>query len=227
MIQIINETINYFTSLPFLELAAVISALVYVILAAKGNRWCWPAAFISTVLYTAIFYDVYLWMDSLLQVYYMAMAVYGWFCWRRGKVDTEVSIINAAELPSSAQHISDKCAPLTIQTWSLALHIKIVLLLALLSLFLGGIMANFTPADFPYFDSATTVYAVFATYLVTKKVLENWLYWVVIDLASIYIYSVKGLAPTAVLFALYVILALYGYYQWQQTLKGQQQLAHA
>jgi len=203
-LTLVNETISYFTNLPFLELTAVMSALAYVILAAKGNILCWPAAFISTVLYTAIFYDVYLWMDSLLQLYYMGMAIYGWFCWRKNKKNQ---------------------TSLFITTWSLALHTKIIVLLAGISVGLGWLMANFTPADFPYFDSFTTVYAVFATYLVTKQVLENWLYWVVIDLASIYIYSVKGLAPTAILFALYVILALYGYYQWQQSLKGQQQLS--
>jgi nicotinamide mononucleotide transporter len=88
-------------------------------------------------------------------------------------------------------------------------------------------MANFTPADFPYFDASTTVFAVFATYMVTKKVLENWLYWVVIDFLSIYIYIEKGLTPTAVLFALYVVLALYGYIKWQQTYQQQQAVNYA
>jgi nicotinamide mononucleotide transporter len=200
-----NEVINYFASLPILELLAVVSALIYVVLAAKGNIWCWPAAFISTILYTAIFYDVYLWMDSLLQVYYMVMAVYGWMCWRKAYSGGDQSSTPA----------------LSIQQWSGLTHAKIILILAVVSCFLGWVMSTYTPTHFPYFDAATTVYAVFATYLVAKKVLENWLYWLVIDFVSIYIYLQKDLTPTAVLFALYVILAAYGYITWNKAYKLQ------
>ncbi|MGB1263801.1 MAG: nicotinamide riboside transporter PnuC, partial [Cognaticolwellia sp.] len=86
-----TEIINYFTTLPVLELIAVLAALLYVVLAAKGNIWCWPVAILSTVLYTVIFYDVYLWMDSALQLYYLLMAIYGWFCWRKNKGDNETA----------------------------------------------------------------------------------------------------------------------------------------
>jgi len=79
----------------------------------------------------------------------------------------------------------------------------------------GYLMANYTPAAFPYLDTFTTVFAVFATYLVTQKVLENWLYWLVIDAISIYLYIEKGLIPTTVLFIIYVIIAVYGYFKWQ------------
>ena len=78
-----SEIIHYFTTLPLFELLAVSTSVLYVVLAAKGNIWCWPAAIVSTVLYTVIFYNVYLWMDSLLQLYYLLMALYGWFCWHK------------------------------------------------------------------------------------------------------------------------------------------------
>jgi len=210
------ETFNYFSQLPLLELMAVLMSLLYVVLAAKGNIWCWPAALVSTVLYTAIFYDVYLWMDSLLQIYYLIMAVYGWFCWRNANTD----INNSDNTQSNNNSTSN--SPLAIKVWSKKIHFYIVVFLSMVSYFVGWMMANYTPADFPYFDAATTVFAVFATYMVTKKILENWLYWVVIDFASIYIYLEKGLTPTAVLFGLYVILAGYGYYQWYKRYQGQQ-----
>ncbi|WDD96895.1 nicotinamide riboside transporter PnuC [Thalassomonas actiniarum] len=207
------ETVNYFTSLPLLELAAVLTSLLYVVLAAKGNVWCWPAAFISTAIYTAIFYDVYLFMDSLLQVYYLLMAVYGWFCWQKSK-NMPVNNVSTAEQGGEG-----------IQSWPLLLHLKVIAVLALVSLGLGYVMANYTQAHFPYFDSATTVFAVFATYLVAQKVLENWLYWVVIDLVSIYLYLEKDLTPTAVLFGLYVVIAAYGYYHWKQSFSGEAKVA--
>lgn len=200
-----NEIITYFTTLPLLELFAVVASLLYVVLAAKGNIWCWPAAILSTVVYTVIFYDVYLWMDSLLQLYYLLMAVYGWFCWRK---NSTTNTTNAPQVLLYSQ-------------WTLQRHSSIIVVLTLLSLALGWLMATYTPAHFPYLDSATTVFAVFATYLVTQKVLENWLYFIVIDLVSIYLYIEKSLIPTAALFACYVILAAYGYWQWRKQYQQQ------
>jgi nicotinamide mononucleotide transporter len=201
MTELFQATLNYFSQLPLWEFMAVISALIYVVLAAKENIWCWPAALVSTLIYTVIFYDVYLWMDALLQIYYLAMAVYGWYCWRK-------------VLPSASNKQRTSELVQTIQIWPLLLHAKIILLLTACSLVVGWLMANFTPADFPYLDATTTVFAIFATYLVTKKVLENWLYWIVIDVVSIYLYLEKGLQPTAVLFGLYVVMAVVGYALW-------------
>ena len=218
---VLTETVGYFTSLPLLELAAVLTSLLYVVLAAKGNVWCWPAAFISTAIYTAIFYDVYLFMDSLLQVYYLLMAVYGWFCWQKNK---QMPVNNAGPLKQE-QGADIEQGGEGIQSWGAMLHLKVIAGLAVISLGLGYLMANYTQAHFPYLDSATTVFAVFATYLVAKKVLENWLYWVVIDLVSIYLYLEKDLTPTAVLFGLYVLIAAYGYYHWRQSFAAEGKLA--
>jgi nicotinamide mononucleotide transporter len=179
-----------------------------VILAAKGNIWCWPAALLSTVIYTVIFYEVYLWMDSALQVYYMVMAFYGWFCWRKGNQTNN-------DFNDTITH------RIKIKKWQFQAHIKAIILLIVLSFIVGKLMATYTPTHFPYFDAATTVFAVFATYLVTQKVLENWIYWIVIDFVSIYLYVQKELTPTAVLFILYVGLATYGYFQWRKEYKSQ------
>ena len=214
-----TETFTYFSQLPLVELIAVFMALMYVILAAKGNIWCWPAAFISTILYTAIFYDVYLLMDSLLQVYYMVMAVYGWYCWQQANNSNKVNTVLQQD-PNDENKLANNM--IIIETWALQTHVYIIVILSVMSLLLGWLMANYTQADFPYFDAATTVFAVFATFMVTKKILENWLYWLVIDFVSIYIYIEKGLTPTAVLFGLYVVLAAYGYFQWRKNYHQQQ-----
>ena len=198
---------DYLTTLPWLELVAMLLALAYIILAAQGSLWCWPAAFISTALYTVIFYDVLLLMDSALSLYYLVMAVYGYWAWQKNTST------------SATQNQPTKNTPLAIVSWSANSHLKICLILTVISLSLGYIIANYTPAAFPYLDTFTTVFAVFATYLVTQKVLENWLYWVVIDAASIYLYIEKGLVPTTVLFIIYVIIASYGYLKWHAIYK--------
>jgi len=194
---------DYLANLPWLELVAMLLALAYIILAAQGSLWCWPAAFFSTALYTVIFYDVLLLMDSALNAYYLVMAVYGYWTWQKNTSS------------NSAESQLTKNAPLAIVSWSANTHLKACLTLTIISLVLGYIIANYTPASFPYLDTFTTVFAVFATYLVTQKVLENWLYWIVIDAVSIYLYIEKGLIPTTVLFIIYVIIAAYGYFKWQ------------
>jgi nicotinamide mononucleotide transporter len=199
--------VDYLTTLPWLELVAMLLALAYIILAAQGSLWCWPAAFISTALYTVIFYDVLLLMDSALSVYYLVMAVYGYWAWQK----------NTSSNAGPSQQT--KKAPLAIISWSANWHFKACLILTIMSLVLGYVIANYTPAAFPYLDTFTTVFAVFATYLVTQKVLENWLYWVVIDAVSIYLYIEKGLIPTTVLFIIYVVIAAYGYVKWQAIYK--------
>lgn len=204
MTELLASFVDYSASLPWLELIAMLLALAYVILAAVGSIWCWPAAFISTALYTVIFYDVLLLMDSALNVYYLVMAVYGFWVWQKD-ASTNQNPNNLA---------------LTIVSWQLSFHIKTCLFLTVVSVGLGYIMANYTPADFPYLDTFTTVFAVFATYLVTQKVLENWLYWVVIDAVSIYLYQAKDLMPTVVLFSLYTVIATFGYLKWQNLYKN-------
>lgn len=196
------EISAYFQSLPWLELIAMLLSLAYVILAAKSSIWCWPAAFISTILYTYIFFDVMLLMDSALNAYYLLMAVYGYWQWSH---------------PSTADEKSPNELPII--SWQLPIHLKVCASLTVISLVLGYLVDNYTPADFPYLDTLTTVFAVFATYLVTQKVLENWLYWVVIDFVSIYLYVEKQLIPTTVLFIIFVIISVYGYISWSKEYK--------
>ncbi|ACA86172.1 nicotinamide riboside transporter PnuC [Shewanella woodyi] len=181
------------------EGVAVILAAAYLLLAMKGSIWCWFAAFASTAIYTALFWKVSLLMESVLNVYYMAMAIYGFQQWSKGKRDDTGGVIS----------------------WSFNRHLKIIVVTAGVSLLMGYLMANFTSASFPYLDAATTCYAVMTTYLVAKKVLENWLYWVVIDLVSIYLYLQKGLMLTSLLFILYVGMAIGGYFLWRSTMREQ------
>jgi len=198
------DIIHYYASMPLIEWLAVLFSALYVILAARNNIWCWPAAIASTVIYTAIFYDVYLWMDSFLQVYYLLMAVYGWSVWYFYHKNIDI------QMSPQGMKVNKPMKSL-----SLAFNFIAIGLLSITSLLVGWLMANYTPTHFPYIDSFTTIFALFATYLVTQKVVENWLYWIVIDLVSIYLYLEKSLAPTALLFGFYVIIAVYGYVKWR------------
>lgn len=180
---------------------AVFLSVSYLLLAIKQNLWCWIAAFFSTLIYSILFFDASLLMDSALNIFYLVMAVYGWYSWKYGNIKAQMQELN-------------------ISTYGMVRNIKIIIVLILVSLVLGYIMANYTSADFAYLDTFTTVFAVFSTYMLTKKVLENWLYWVMIDTVSIYIYIQKGFYLTAVLFAVYTVLAVVAYIKWKNEYKN-------
>lgn len=201
----LDETLSGFVAMSAWEYVAVLFSIIYVILAIRENSWCWPAAFVSTSIYTLLFWQGALLMESLLNFYYLLMAIYGFFQWQK---------VAKTDLASQSGGNNSQQRPIV--RWSSRLHLKIVLGLAICSMIIGFLLDNYTHAKLPYLDTFTTVYALFATYLLTQKVLENWLYWVVIDLASIYLYVEQGYYPTAILFVLYSGLAIQGFLQWRR-----------
>lgn len=195
MMDFITQILSGFTAMSHWEYIAVALSMAYLLLAIKENLWCWPAAFFSTLIYTIMYWNGALLMESLLNFYYMYMAVFGWLVWRKGKAN-------------QAQRL--------ITSWPIHRHIILIVLTTLASLAIGYVMQNYTHADFAYLDSFTTCFAVVTTYLVAKKVLENWLYWIVIDAASMYLYYEKGYYPTLVLFIFYTIMAAWGFKTWYE-----------
>jgi len=187
---------------PGWESVAVVLALMYLVLAVRRSIWCWYAAFSSASIYLVIFYTKLLYMESALQIFYAAMAVYGWWQWRRGEAGGEL--------------------PISRLTWGQ--HVRLVALIGVGTVGFGFLMSR-TAAALPWLDSFTTVAAVIATWMVARKILENWYYWLVIDSVSIYLYLSRGLMLTAVLFGLYIILIFVGIVAWNRAYR--QQTAYA
>jgi nicotinamide mononucleotide transporter len=178
-----------------LETLAVFLGIGYLLLAMRESSLCWYCAFFSTALYVWIFGDVSLYMESALNVYYMAMAIYGWLQWQRGGADKSgVKIIR----------------------WTSKQHILGVVIILAASVTSGYLLSSNTAAKLPYLDSFTTWASVFTTIMVAQKVLENWLYWIVINSVSIYLYIDRGLDQTAAMFFLYLVLASIGFLTWKK-----------
>ncbi len=193
------------------ELAAVILGLAYLVLAMNQSIFCWYAAFGSTAIFSWLFWDVSLLMESGLNVYYLLMAVYGWWVWRAN-----------ARLEQNDGSIKPLAAsPMLIQTWSSSRHALVILGVILISLASGYGLENNTSAVMPYLDSFTTWGAVVTTYMVAQKVLENWLYWLVIDTFAIYLYIDRELYLTALLMAIYLVLAVAGWFIWLKEYRQQ------
>ena len=186
-----------------LETIAVLFSIIYVILAAKESIWCWVAAAISVVLYIYICYNAKLYAETGLQIFYFLMAIVGYYSWKVVKNKDENIEINK----------------LDITELKLKHHCFIIILGMLISFVFGYILLTYTDAKMPLLDSFTTTFSIIATIMVIKKVLENWLYFIAIDIASIYLYYSRDLDQTAVLFILYTIIATYGYFNWLKLIK--------
>lgn len=175
------------------EWSAVVLSLLYVYLAAKQNRWCWVFGGLSSLISIFIFIMVRLYAESLLYGFYVLMAIYGWVAWTQSA---------NAEKP--------------IREISFALHFVIITLGLFGAAVLYYFFANYTQAARPLLDSITTSFSIIATFMVVKKILSNWLYWVVINALSVYLYWSRGLDVYAILMALYTLLAVYGFVQWNR-----------
>ncbi|NIS88608.1 MAG: nicotinamide riboside transporter PnuC [Woeseiaceae bacterium] len=179
-----------------LEVAAVVAAILYLLLAIRENIWCWLFAGISTAIYVYLFVVARLYMESALNVFYFVMAVYGFTVWYRGRTP-------------------DRELPVTV--WPGRAHGVAIGAILLASLVSGYLLDTQTDAAFPYIDSLTTWSAIWATFLVARKVLENWWYWLVIDIASVFIYWSRDLQLTSLLFVVYVIMIPFGLILWTRS----------
>jgi nicotinamide mononucleotide transporter len=200
------EVVALIRELPPLEAAGVLLSVAYLVLAIRESLWCWPAAFTSSALTVIVLFEARLYSESALNVFYAAMAVYGWYQWRYG-----------------GHGPGGTAAALPIGTWSPSQHVIALGGIAVGGALIGWLLHRFTAAAYPYADSCVTVASIVTTYMVARKILENWPYWLVIDSVSLYLYVLRGLDLYAGLFALYLVLIVIGWYRWQRDWRAQRE----
>ncbi len=127
---------------------------------------------------------------TAFQVFYLFMAFYGYYHWNKKEQSLQIS------------------------EWSISKHLFILIVGAILTFLMGFYFVTYTDSKIPIVDSFTTVFSIISTYMVTKKILENWLYWIVIDTVSVYLYFSRDLHLTSLLFIAYTIIAIAGYFTW-------------
>ncbi|MCH9739214.1 MAG: nicotinamide riboside transporter PnuC [Epsilonproteobacteria bacterium] len=190
----LKTIIDAFALMSGWELIAVAFGIAYVLLAAKESLWTWFFAFFGTLIYTILFWEGALVSSSLLNFYYMIMAIYGFILWRGGKEEKALSIT----------------------TYTTSQHTKVIIGGIIGSVILGYLSDTYLDANFAYLDAFVMTFSVLATWMLANKVLENWLYWIVVDSAGTYLYFKSEYYATVVLFGLYVVLAFWGYYSWRK-----------
>jgi len=188
------------------EWTAVVFGIASVYLSVREHVWSWPTGIINVSLYVYIFLHAKLYADMGLQVFYIAISFYGWWNWLYGGE-------NRGEL-----HIS---------RLSRGMAMILPVAGAIGAVALGSLLRHTTDAALPYIDSTLTVASLVAQYLMTRKVLENWVIWVIADVAYVGMYIYKGLYPTAFLYAVFLVLASMGWFQWRRTWREQRGLEAA
>lgn len=177
-----------------LEVSAVVLGIIYVILIAKSKPLGWPFGIIGSLISIYLFVVfAKLYAEAVLYAFYVVAGIYGWIKWKKHDCPDEV------------------------YQQKLSTHIKFIGIGVVLSLLLYySINYLFSEAEKPLIDSFTTIFSFIATYITAKKWIENWIYWIVIDAVTTYLYFSRGLEIYALLMFAYTIIAVYGYLQWKK-----------
>jgi nicotinamide mononucleotide transporter len=178
-----------------LEALAVFLSLIYVVLAVPRSRWCWVAGGVGSLIYVWLFARAELPMQSLLQVWYVGVAIFGFMHWSREGT--------TRMLLSWRGHVAGIAASL------------------LLAVVMARFLAAETQAAWPHLDALTMVLSLFAAWLTARGKVENWLYWIILDAVQAWLYAAQGLLFTAFLFLVYLVIASVGFVEWSKTYRRQ------
>jgi nicotinamide mononucleotide transporter len=179
------------------ELIAVALGLAYIVLAIRQHRACWIAGGASTAIYIVVFLEAGLLLQAVLQVAYVALSVYGWIAWRAG-----------GDLPARPQ------------SWPLSKHLLAIFAVLLATAASTPILAHYTDSPAPFADSLGTWASVAATWLLARRILANWFWWMVIDSGLATLFASQNLAFTAFLYLAYAVLAIAGWRAWRGSLSA-------
>lgn len=183
-----------------MEWIAAAVSLLGIWFNAKRVVWNWGVSIVASILYAIVFYHSKLYADCGLQFVFVSLSVFGWFEWNKS---AEVSTTHNVQIR----------------------YISIRLALALFALWLSGsaalywVLSTYTDAQVPLVDSALTVASMCAQYVSSKRYIENWLMWIVIDACYVALFYNRALYPTAILYGVFTIVAWLGYKEWRGTLE--------
>jgi nicotinamide mononucleotide transporter len=181
----------------FIEILGALTGLIYLYFSIKQNIWLWPWGIITSILYVFVFFRSKFYADMSLQFYYIGISIYGWYFWKTGKM-------NPGEESAPVIRSNTK-------EW-----VIFVALTFLMTGIAGFGLDHYTDSPLPYWDAFTTAGSVVATWMLARKYLEHWLFWIVIDIVAMGTYIYKGLYPTVILFSVYAGMAAIGYFQWKK-----------
>ena len=185
-----------------IEVLGAILGILYILFSIRQNILTWPTGLATSAFYIVVFFQSKFYADMGLQVYYVGISIYGWYYWIKGKKP-------------------EKSNSVPVRRTSKNLWLKLIAISLLLYIAILIILLNFTDSDVPFMDSFTTALSIIATWMLTKKYIEQWLIWIFVDIISAGLYIYKELWATVILFAVYTIMAYFGYIEWKKDFKSE------
>jgi len=192
----------------YVEFIGTVLGLISVFLASRANIFTWPTGIANAIFFLVIFYQIHLYSDMFLQMYFCGMGVYGWFSWKN----------KAAHRHSEIQTLTNR-RRLLIGIFIACVVILVGTLISQIHLMLPQVFDH--PASYPYVDTFIAVSSVLATILLARRIFETWVLWILVDITSIGLYSVKGVKLIALEFVIFLALAVLGIFTWSRLLKAQ------
>jgi nicotinamide mononucleotide transporter len=180
----------------WIEWIAAVAGAISVYLSARQRIWSWPTAIVNVSLYTFIFHRSGLYSDMGLQVVYLVLSIYGWYQWLHG----------------GAQRTRLKVSRASVRVWAISFVVALVFWLGL-----ARYTSTLSGVSLPYLDSGLTTLSLVAQWMMTRKILENWILWIVADIIYVPMYIYKGLHVTAGLYAVFLALAILGFIEWRRS----------
>ena len=190
------------------EIISLITGLIYLFFSIRQNIWLWPVGILASVYAIIVFYHSQLYADMSLNVYYVLVSIYGWYHWLVRK--------------DNAKHSSIKIITLKVRDWIVYLVIVGVLTIGFAELLIHVPQKiGIKPSSVPWWDAFLTASSIVATWMLARKILEQWLWWIVIDGISIWMLIYKELYFMAALFVVYTFMAVIGYIEWKKDYQQQ------
>lgn len=189
--------------LSYIELIGTLFGFISVILAARANILTWPTGIINEVAFFILFYQVQLYSDMYLQVYFFGVTIYGWYYWKNQNGSRSITTLS--------------------KKW----RFRILLILVITTLMGGYLISKVhlyfpeifsQPASYPYWDALTTMSSIVATILLSRKIIETWVLWIIVDIISVALYLLKGIHLVAIEYLVFLIICIVGFRNWRNKL---------
>jgi nicotinamide mononucleotide transporter len=198
--RIMPQAIYSWLEVNSIEVLGAVLGLIYIFLSIRQNIFTWPVGLFTSALYIYVFFQAKFYADMALQMYYVGVSIYGWYYWIKGSPE------KGHDLP--VVHTPRKF-------W-----IPLMIISVILFLFIAWILKKYTDSPIPFWDAFTTAFSLTATWMLARKYLETWLIWIIVDLVSTFLYAIKDLWATVILFSVYTGMAAVGYFQWKKERVG-------
>jgi nicotinamide mononucleotide transporter len=194
----------------YIEVFGAVIGIIYVFLEIRQNIWLWPVGILTSAVYIWVFFTGKIYADMSLQVYYLAISIFGWYWWVKG----------AGQKKEGENGGKGEGATKELRVTRLKLRTGIILTLVfvLLYIVMWIILTRLTDSPVPVRDSFITSLSIVATWMLARKIYEHWYLWIVVNFVSVILFLTRGLYPTVILYLVYCIMSFAGLIAWKKTI---------